>query len=170
MSTEGKIFNANRITSLTYLIAGCLGFSIDNLNEYLLKSNLKLSGEDKRLFNRISSQISQLKTNLDTLERLAFGVMDEEGGLAYEDATHIYWALFLLIIDKAGTDNLYDLRSKALFDVIDKYKSRLNIPGMRLAYHTAFAQVNKAISEGKYNKEDFEKLLEYECRDKQVEG
>ncbi len=26
--------------------------------------------------------------------------------LAYEDATHIYWAAFLALLDRGGTDNL----------------------------------------------------------------
>lgn len=47
----------------------------------------------------------------------------------------------------------------------------LKLPGMELAYQTAFAQVTKAISNGKFSKEDFKNLLEvYEDRTEKTEG
>ena len=160
MANEEDILNANRLSSLTYMVAACLNFSIENLNRQLRLCNLQLVGRDKMLFNRIKTQIEQLQSNLNILEDLAFGVMkDEEARLAYEDATHIYWALFMTLVDRGGTDNLCDLRFKALIDIIGKYESILHLPGLDIAYHCAFAQVSKAIQEGKYSKEDFKNLL-----------
>lgn len=160
MANEEDILNANRLSSLTYMVAACLNFSIENLNRQLRLCNLQLVGRDKMLFNRIKTQIDQLKSNLNLLEDLAFGVMkDEDARLAYEDATHIYWALFMTLVDRGGTDNLCDLRFKALIDIIGKYESILHLPGLDTAYHCAFAQVSKAIQEGKYSKEDFKNLL-----------
>lgn len=160
MANEEDILNANRLSSLTYMVAACLNFSIENLNRQLRLCNLQLVGRDKMLFNRIKTQIEQLQSNLNILEDLAFGVMkDEEARLAYEDATHIYWALFMILVDRGGTDNLCDLRFKALIDIIGKYESILHLPGLDTAYHCAFAQVSKAIQEGKYSKEDFRNLL-----------
>lgn len=160
MANEEDILNANRLSSLTYMVAACLNFSIENLNRQLRLCNLQLVGRDKMLFNRIKTQIEQLQSNLNILEDLAFGVMkDEEARLAYEDATHIYWALFMTLVDRGGTDNLCDLRFKALIDIIGKYESILHLPGLDTAYHCAFAQVSKAIQEGKYSKEDFRNLL-----------
>lgn len=160
MANEEDILNANRLSSLTYMVAACLNFSIENLNRQLRLCNLQLVGRDKMLFNRIKTQIEQLQSNLNILEDLAFGVMkDEEARLAYEDATHIYWALFMTLVDRGGTDNLCDLRFKALIDIIGKYESILHLPGLDTAYHCAFAQVSKAIQEGKYSKEDFKNLL-----------
>ena len=45
------------------------------------------------------------------LSGLAFKVMatDEDGKLAYEDATHIYWAAFLALLDRGGTDNVCEM-------------------------------------------------------------
>lgn len=160
MANEEDILNANRLSSLTYMVAACLNFSIENLNRHLRLCNLQLVGRDKMLFNRIKTQIEQLQSNLNILEDLAFGVMkDEDARLAYEDATHIYWALFMTLVDRGGTDNLCDLRFKALIDIIGKYESILHLPGLDTAYHCAFAQVSKAIQEGKYSKEDFKNLL-----------
>ena len=160
MANEEDILNANRLSSLTYMVAACLNFSIENLNRQLRLCNLQLVGRDKMLFNRIKTQIEQLQSNLNILEDLAFGVMkDEEARLAYEDATHIYWALFMTLVDRGGTDNLCGLRFKALIDIIGKYESILHLPGLDTAYHCAFAQVSKAIQEGKYSKEDFKNLL-----------
>lgn len=161
MATNEEYQNASKLTALTYMIAGCLGYSIENLFKYLDATNLKVSGQEKMLFNRVKTQLHQLQTNLTTLEDMAFKVMatDEDGKLAYEDATHIYWALFMTLVDRGGTDNLCDLRFKALIDIIGKYESILHLPGLDTAYHCAFAQVSKAIQEGKYSKEDFKNLL-----------
>lgn len=172
MANEEDILNANRLSSLTYMVAACLNFSIENLNRQLRLCNLQLVGRDKMLFNRIKTQIEQLQSNLNILEDLAFGVMkDEEARLAYEDATHIYWALFMTLVDRGGTDNLCDLRFKALIDIIGKYESILHLPGLDTAYHCAFAQVSKAIQEGKYSKEDFKNLLKvHENRTEETKG
>lgn len=172
MATQKEIDNASKLTALTYMVAGCLGYSIENLLKYLDVVNLRLSGQEKMLLNRLKTQLSQVQTNLTTLEGLAFKVMatDEDGKLAYEDATHIYWAAFLALLDRGGTDNLCDLRFKALIDKMAPYKSLLHLPGMDVAYRCAFAQVSKAIQDGKYSKEDFKNLLQYENGTEETKG
>lgn len=173
MATNEEYQNASKLTALTYMIAGCLGYSIENLFKYLDATNLKVSGQEKMLFNRVKTQLHQLQTNLTTLEDMAFKVMatDEDGKLAYEDATHIYWALFMTLVDRGGTDNLCDLRFKALIDIIGRYESILHLPGLDTAYHCAFAQVSKAIQEGKYSKENFKNLLKvHENRTEETKG
>lgn len=173
MATQKEIDNASKLTALTYMVAGCLGYSIENLFAYLDAANLKLSGQEKMLFNRLKTQLSQVQTNLTTLEGLAFKVMatDDDGKLAYEDATHIYWAAFLALLDRGGTDRLCDLRLMALVDKLSVYKSLLNLPGMKLAYQMAFAQVSSAIGKGEFSKEDFKNLLEvYEDGAKEIKG
>lgn len=167
MATQKEIDNASKLTALTYMVAGCLGYSIENLLKYLDGVNLRLSGQEKMLLNRLKTQLSQVQTNLTTLEGLAFKVMatDEDGKLSYEDATHIYWAAFLALLDRGGTDNLCDLRLMALVDKISIY------PGMKLSYQMAFAQVTKAISKGEFSKEDFKNLLEvYEDGTEKTKG
>lgn len=171
MATQKEIDNASKLTALTYMVAGCLGYSIENLIKYLDGVNLRLSGQEKCYLT--DYQLSQVQTNLTTLEGLAFKVMatDEDGKLAYEDATHIYWAAFLALLDRGGTDNLCDLRLMALVDKISIYKSLLRLPGMSLAYQMAFAQVSNAISKGEFSKEDFKNLLEvYEDGVKETKG
>ena len=173
MATNEEYQNASKLTALTYMIAGCLGYSIENLFKYLDATNLKVSGQEKMLFNRVKTQLHQLQTNLTTLEDMAFKVMatDEDGKLAYEDATHIYWAVFLVLLDRGGTDNLCDLRLMALVDKVSIYKSLLNLPGMKLSYQMAFAQVTKAISKGEFSKEYFKNLLEvYEDGTEKTKG
>ena len=173
MATQKEIDNASKLTAITYMVAGCLGYSIENLLKYLDGVNLRLSGQEKMLLNRLKTQLSQVQTNLTTLEGLAFKVMatDEDGKLAYEDATHIYWVAFLALLDRGGTDNLCDLRLMALVDKISIYKSLLNLPGMKLSYQMAFAQVTKAISKGEFSKEDFKNLLEvYEDGTEKTKG
>lgn len=173
MATTKEYQNASKLTALTYMVAGCLGYSIENMFKYLDSTNLKISGQEKMLFNRVKTQLHQLQTNLSTLEGLAFKVMatDEDGKLAYEDATHIYWAAFLALLDRGGTDNLCDLRLMALVDKISIYKSLLKLPGMDSAYRMAFTQVTRAIGNGEFSKEDFKNLLEvYEDGTKETKG
>lgn len=75
MATQKEIDNASKLTALTYMVAGCLGYSIENLLKYLDGVNLRLSGQEKMLLNRLKTQLSQVQTNLTTLEGLAFKVM-----------------------------------------------------------------------------------------------
>ena len=35
MATQKEIDNASKLTALTYMVAGCLGYSIENLLKYL---------------------------------------------------------------------------------------------------------------------------------------
>lgn len=74
MATPKEIDNASKLTALTYMVAGCLGYSIENLLKYLDVVNLRLSGQEKMLLNRLKTQLSQVQTNLTTLEGLAFKV------------------------------------------------------------------------------------------------
>lgn len=170
----GSKEKANRLTTLTYLIAGCLGYAIEDMERYLLQSKLVLAGRDKYLFNQLKPALNRVKYILNELEDYSIRVLendpDEDGVLSREDSVHIYWYLFLLIVDRSGTDGLYDLRVKAFCDMIRKYKSLLNLPSMELTYFTAFNQVEKAIQEGKYSLDDFKNLLVYEDQPKETES
>lgn len=173
MATKEQQINANRLSSLTYMIAACLGYSIDELFNYLDKSDLKLIRRDKMIFNQAREQIKRLKGNLTTLEELAFEIIrkDQDAIAAYEDATQIYWVAFKTLLDRGGTDDLCDLRLKALVDIIGKYKSLLHLPGLRNDYQRAFLGVSRQIKEGYFTKEDFKNLLEvYEDKSEEIEG
>lgn len=166
--------DANRYVTLTYMISGCLGYAIENMEDLLQRSRLKLAGKDKYIFNQLKPAIKRVKFLLQDLENEAVKVMsedkEEDAILSYEDAVHIYWYMFLLMVDRGGTDNKYDLRLKAFCDMIEKYKSLLHIPGMKLARFAAFNQVDKAIEEGRYSSNDFKNLLEHEDRDQTNQG
>lgn len=41
MATQKEIDNASKLTALTYMVAGCLGYSIENLLKYLDGVNLR---------------------------------------------------------------------------------------------------------------------------------
>ena len=49
MATNEEYQNASKLTALTYMIAGCLGYSIENLFKYLDATNLKVSGQEKNV-------------------------------------------------------------------------------------------------------------------------
>ena len=77
-NAEKARLDANRLSSLTYMISACLVYSIDGLFDYLAKANLRLAGRDKMLFNRVKEQIGQLQGNLKILEDLGFNVMGND--------------------------------------------------------------------------------------------
>lgn len=162
---KNSLKNANRLTTLTYMMAGCLGYAIEDMQKYIEGNNLVMKGRDKHIFNQLKQALNRVKFLLNDLENEAFKVMasdddPDEATLSYEDATHIYWYLFLLMVDRGGTDNIYDLRLMALCDLIAQYKSQLDLPNLPITRWVAFNQVNKALKEGKYSKETLKKLLE----------
>lgn len=173
---KNHLRDAGRLSSLTFMIAGCLGYAIEDMQTYLDNHNLVMKGRDKHLFNQLKPLLKRVQFLLNDLEKEAFKVMatDEDpdnATLSYEDATHIYWYLFLLMVDRGGTDNLYDLRLMAFADMIAKYKSQLNLPIMNTARFMAFNQVDKAMREGKYPKEILKNLIhEDENKSETFEG
>ena len=175
MNMESKLKKeANRQVTLTYMIAGCLGYSIENMFKFLERFNMVLAGKDKYIFNQLRPALKRVQFLLQDLENESLKVMSQddtgEDLLSYEDAVHIYWYMFLLMVDRGGTDGKYDLRLKALCDKLERYKSLLHLPGMETARFMAFNQVDKAIDEGKYTTDDYKHLLEYESQDKTSKG
>lgn len=168
MDDEKLITDGNRLTTLTYMMAGCLGYSIENLQRYLDNHNLNLAGKDKYYFNQLKQALTRVNYILKNLENEAFKIIgtDNDAVLAYEDGTHIYWYLFLLIVDRGGTDRLYDLRLQAICSEIEKLKSLLHIPGLDIAKKMAFAQVINAMEDNQYSEEDLKNLLQYENQNK----
>lgn len=133
-------------------------------------SNYYISRTGK-LYSKFTGSWKLVKPAMKDNGYLSNSLVGDGGKLAYEDATHIYWAAFLALLDRGGTDNLCDLRLMALVDKISIYKSLLNLPGMKLSYQMAFAQVTKAISKGEFSKEDFKNLLEvYEDGTEKTKG
>lgn len=63
MATQKEIDNASKLTALTYMVAGCLGYSIENLLKYLDVVNLRLSGQEKMLLNRLNKDSVISSTN-----------------------------------------------------------------------------------------------------------
>lgn len=57
MATQKEIDNASKLTALTYMVAGCLGYSIENLFAYLDAANLKLSGQEKNVIQPIKDPV-----------------------------------------------------------------------------------------------------------------
>ena len=173
---KNHLRDAGRITSLTYMIAGCLGYAIEDMQKYMEDHKLVMKGRDKYMFNQLKPLLNRLKFLLNDLEKEAFKVMatDEDpdnATLAYEDATHIYWYLFLIMVDRGGTDKFYDLRLMAFCDMIQKYKSLLELPNMNMARFMAFNQVDKALRKGKYPKEILQNvILEDENKRETFEG
>ncbi len=82
-------------------LAECFSF-ISLIKTYLLLASFKsgISGK-KMLLKSLALVLSLLQTNLTNLGVIKVMVFtDEDGKLAYEDATHIYWAAFLALLRK----------------------------------------------------------------------
>ncbi len=75
MATQKEIDNASKLTALTYMVAGCLGYSIENLLKYLDVVNLRLSGQEKMLvefLKALSDSDIEVHTHPDVMINLDF--------------------------------------------------------------------------------------------------
>ena len=78
--------------------------------------------------------------------------------------------------DIPGFPGIGPVKARKILDEgrIEKFIACLlytSLPGMKLSYQMAFAQVTKAISKGEFSKEDFKNLLEvYEDGTEKTKG
>ncbi len=172
---DTKFKDANRMVNMIRIMGSAFSYAIQDMNDYLKANNLQLTGREKQLYNMLKQSVHRVIYLLYDLEEEAFKELEKaddfnDCSLAYQDAAHMYWYLMLLIVDRAGTDSLSDLRMKAIADKIKEYKSILKIPKLKWVEKIAFCQVEKSINENKYTEDQLKNLLQYECSDKEDKG
>ena len=162
MGREKEIDNGRKLSGVSYMVGGCLGYCMEKLVKQLDVVNVRLSGEEKMLVKGLKSELCEVESNVSSLEGLGFKVMgrDEDGKVGYEDGRDIYWGGFLGLVDRGGSDKLWELRLMGLVDKIRMYKCVVNLGGMKVCYEMGFGEVSKGIRKGEFSKEEFKKVLE----------
>lgn len=161
--------SANRMVNTAYMIAGVLDQSLSDMVIALEGAKLRLNHEDKRLVNRIKTQVTQLRTNIEILRSVSVLSADTETQDCYDDTVLRFYVVFIRLLEIAGIDELCDLRFYSLFKRLEKYHRNLALPSSDYNSKIAFAEIDRNITEGKYPKEIM-KILFNEDGDKQTEG
>lgn len=152
----------NRRVNVLYLLLGAVDYAIDDLNEQLMINKLELFHNDKVLLKNIISTSKSLQNGIHKLQENSVyqsQTMGEEDKAVYEDSAYRLYSIILAIIDRAGNDDLSDLRLYSLTKFILGFKSLLEMPKLNFIFKSAFTEISQNISNGKYSIEDLKNLL-----------
>ena len=137
--------DANRKVNLTYLVAGAYVQSLEIANKAMDWSSLELVQRDKKLTKEIAQLSKRLMYLIDELQKGSVLCMGEEDTIVHEDTLHMFFALFMAIVDRAGIDEFSDLRLLNMYNIITSYKSRVKFNFMEVKEKIAFEYLRDKI-------------------------
>lgn len=138
--------DANRKVNLTYLIAGAYVQALEITNQAMDWSSLELVFRDKKLTKEIQQLSKRLMYLIDELQKGSVLCMEEDDTLVHEDTLHMFFALFMAIVDRAGIDEFSDLRLLNMYNIITSYKSNVKFNFMKLKEKIAFQYLHDKIA------------------------
>lgn len=125
-NTIGSI--TNRQINLTYIIAGCLLHSFDDMQEYLRRSASELNHENKQILNEMIKLCTRYEYLCERLRRVSITTLSEQNMVYHNDAIDKYYSLLMTMVTRIGSDDDSELRAYALMKEISKYPSKLHFP------------------------------------------
>lgn len=138
--------DANRKVNLTYLVAGSYVQALEMANKAMDWSSLELVARDRKITKEIRQLSKRLMYLIDELQRGSILRMENEDTLVYEDTLHMFFALFMAIVDRAGIDEFSNLRLLNMYNIITSYKSNVKFNFMELKEKMAFQYLRDKIA------------------------
>lgn len=148
--------DANRKVNLTYLLAGAYFQSLEMANEAMDAAVLELRHSDKKITNEIRQLTKRLIYLIDQLQNGSVLELSDSEALTHENTIHMFFALFMGIIEAAGIDKYSDLRVYQMYNMISKYPKRVNFKFLQTKEHMAFNFVKERIANDQNISEDSE--------------
>ena len=151
---------ANRQINLSYILAGCLGKSLEDANDYLIRSNSYLKHANKLLLSDIIRSNKKLIYLIDKLkEQAIYASKEPENKRLYDDSVVKYYSLFMRFVQVAGADEYFGIRSYVLISILNEFIPHIDFPNLDNVEIKAWSELYIQVVEGKWPSELVEKLM-----------
>lgn len=141
---------ANRKLNLAYILAGAAAQGFELAEKAMDWASLDLVQSNKQIVKEINRTLNKLIWLVEELNRKSVLTMNEVDSSKFEDTLHIYFVLFMQIIDKAGLDELSLYRLYNIYHLLDKYKSLMNYPFKGIKEDMAFRWILEFAKDSKF--------------------
>lgn len=138
---------ANRKLNLAYILAGTAAQSFEIAEKALDWNDLQLIQSNKQLVNEVRRSLRKLIWLIEELHKKSVLTMELKESSLFEDSIHMYFALFMAMIDRSGLDELSDKRLYNLYNKITQFKPLINFNFGYMKEEIAFNHVLKEIRE-----------------------
>lgn len=126
MTEDKAIINArkvaNRKLNLAYILAGAAAQSFEIAEKAMDWASLELIQSNKQIVKEIRRTLNKLIWLVEELNKKSVLTMNEIDSPKFEDTLHIYFALFIQMVSKAGFDEVSLYRLYNIYRLLDKYK------------------------------------------------
>ena len=138
---------ANRKLNLAYILAGTAAQSFEIAEKALDWNDLRLIQSNKQLVNEIRRSLRKLIWLIEELHKKSVLTMELKESSLFEDSIHMYFALFMAMIDRSGLDELSNKRLYNLYNKVTQFKPLINFSFGYMKEGVAFNHVLKEIKE-----------------------
>ena len=142
-----KRIEANRKLNLAYILAGAAAQAFEIAEKDLDWNDLHLIQSNKQLVNEIRRALRKLIWLMEELHKKSVLTMKLKESSLFEDSTHMYFALFMAMVDRSGLDELSNKRLYNLYNKITQFKPLINFSFSYMKEGVAFNHVLKEIKE-----------------------
>ena len=159
MNQDENVRITNRYLNLTYIMAGCLQNSCNNMNEFMVKVGHDLRHDNKHLLKLVISTSKRLQSLIEQLAKISILTCDDETIYVHEDAVCKYYALMMRLVSIIGSDKYSELRSYYLYKhLTDTFEQNLDFKNGTLE-NIAFYGTKQRIADGTYTDDELHSCL-----------